>query len=214
MTKYLKHNKNITTRNSSSASIIEEKFLLDFYKPIFRYIRQLKQDKLYIISIDGRCGAGKTTLASLISSHYNCNVFHTDDFFLTKKQRTEQRLAEPGGNIDYERFRQEVLTPLVNKKEFIYRAYRCSSDSFYNEIEIKLKNLNIIEGSYSHHPLFKTENNFKIFLNINKNKQLDRIIKRNGYERYKVFQNKWIPMEELYFSHFSIPENSDMVFNV
>ena len=35
------------------------------------------------ICIEGRSGSGKSTLATLLSAVYDCNVFHTYDFFLT-----------------------------------------------------------------------------------------------------------------------------------
>ena len=65
-----------------------------------------------LIAVDGRCASGKTTLAATLEEETGCNVVHMDDFFLRPEQRTPQRLAEPGGNVDYERFRQEVILPL------------------------------------------------------------------------------------------------------
>ena len=62
-----------------------------------------------LLAIDGRCGSGKTTLAGMIAQRYRAEVIHMDDFFLQKDQRTPERLAEPGGNVDRERFRQEVI---------------------------------------------------------------------------------------------------------
>ena len=57
-----------------------------------------------LIAIDGCCATGKTTLARQLAERYECNLFHMDDFFLRPHQRTEERLAAPGENIDHERF--------------------------------------------------------------------------------------------------------------
>ena len=65
-----------------------------------------------MVAIDGKCTSGKTTLASKLAEIYDCNVFHMDDFFLRPEQRTSERFAEIGGNVDYERFQEEVLFPL------------------------------------------------------------------------------------------------------
>ena len=35
-----------------------------------------------VISIDGMCGAGKSTLAGLLHESLGGNLFHMDDFFL------------------------------------------------------------------------------------------------------------------------------------
>ena len=82
--------------------------------------------KTPLIVIDGLCGSGKTTLADSLSSMLQAPVVHMDDFFLPFSLRTPQRLSQPGGNVDYERFAQEVL-PFAGKKEgFSYRRFSCS----------------------------------------------------------------------------------------
>ena len=60
-----------------------------------------------LIAVDGRCASGKTTLASALERETGCNVIHMDHFFLRPEQRTKQRLEEPGGNVDYERFQED-----------------------------------------------------------------------------------------------------------
>ena len=57
-----------------------------------------------VIAIDGRCGAGKTTLAQNLSQELSCSVIHLDHFFLRPQQRTPERLKQSGGNFDRERF--------------------------------------------------------------------------------------------------------------
>ena len=78
----------------------------------------LTQKDMVVVAIDGKCTSGKTTLASKLAQIYDCNVFHMDDFFLRPEQRTPERFAEIGGNVDYERFREEVLLPLKSGKAF------------------------------------------------------------------------------------------------
>ena len=64
-----------------------------------------------IAAIDGRCASGKTTAAELLQKQFGWTVVHADDFFLRPEQRTPERYAEPGGNLDRERLREEVLLP-------------------------------------------------------------------------------------------------------
>ena len=80
---------------------------------IRKQIDELWEKKdMIIVAIDGKCTSGKTTSASKLAEIYDCNVFHMDDFFLRPEQRTSERFAEIGGNVDYERFQEEVLFPL------------------------------------------------------------------------------------------------------
>ena len=65
--------------------------------------------KRAVLAIDGMSASGKTTLAEELAEQFSGSVIHTDDFHLPFELRTEERRAQPGGNLDYERFAREVL---------------------------------------------------------------------------------------------------------
>lgn len=163
------------------------------------------------VAIDGGCGAGKSALASLISGVYDCSVFHMDDFFLMPSQRTQERLQEAGGNVDYERFSAEVIEGIKSGREFCYRRYDCKSQTL-EAVTALPKQINIIEGSYSMHPFLISFYGLKIFLQIDAGEQSARILKRNGPLIYKRFMSEWVPMENNYFTQFKIRDKADIVF--
>ena len=101
--------------------------MMDISELLCRVDALLQQKDRVVIAIDGVCGAGKTTLAAKLAEHYDCNVIPMDDFFLRPEQRTPARFAEPGGNIDYERFYEEVLLPLREGRAFFYRPFDCKT---------------------------------------------------------------------------------------
>ena len=78
-----------------------------------------------LVALDGRCAAGKTTIAAQMARQYGWGVVHLDDFFLQPIQRTPQRMAEPGGNLDRERLIAEVLEPLRAGQQGSYRLFDC-----------------------------------------------------------------------------------------
>lgn len=162
-----------------------------------------RQGKKVFIAIDGRCAAGKTTLAGYLQETYGWSVVHMDDFFLRPWQRTEERLAKPGGNVDYERVLEEVLIPLSKEQAVSYHPYDCKMQKMQKKIELQPKTVQIFEGSYSCHPALREYYSLKIFLDISKEEQLERIIRRNG-QTVRMFQEKWIPLEELYFSECDV----------
>ncbi|MDE6658901.1 MAG: AAA family ATPase [Eubacterium sp.] len=170
--------------------------------------------KRCIVAIDGRCASGKSTLADELSNALDCSVVHMDDFFLQPYQRTEERLLEIGGNVDYERFLEEVITPLKRNESFSYRPFDCHTLSFKEAKEIAKIDVVIIEGAYSCHPRFDDIYDLKIFLDVDKADQLKRIEKRNGKNQISAFVNKWIPLEERYLEAFNIQEKCDMVFQL
>ncbi len=164
-----------------------------------------------IIGIDGCCASGKTTLAMQLAQKFDAQIIHMDDFFLPFEMRTEERLSEAGGNVHYERFNAEVVSGLESATEFVYRAFSCKHGDFTQTRRISPDKPVIIEGSYSLHP--KTELNYdlKIFLKVDRETQLERILKRNGREALEVFKLKWIPLENRYFEEFNIEKNCDII---
>ncbi len=167
----------------------------------------------FIIAIDGRCGAGKTTFASLLRSELDCNIIHADHFFLQRQQRTKQRLEEAGGNIDYERLVEEVLKPLSGGFPFSYQVFDCKTMSLAERIYIGPKRAAVVEGSYSCHPSMWNYYDLRIFMDIDKESQKKRIIQRNGKEQAEMFFNKWIPMEEKYFEAYDVLNRCDIVID-
>ena len=163
----------------------------------------LAEKDMVIVAIDGKCTSGKTTLASKLAEIYDCNVFHMDDFFLRLEQRTPERFAEVGGNVDYERFREEVLLPLKTGKAFSYRPFDCSTFTLATPVAVTPKKLNIIEGTYSHHPYFGTPYDLKILLTVDEETQRQRILERPAF-LHKRFFEEGIPMENLYFQQNSM----------
>lgn len=161
----------------------------------------------YLIALDGMCASGKTTLAMHIQEQYpDIEVIHMDDFFLRPEMRTTERLKEPGGNVDYERFRREVADPLTETGSCTYRIYSCKSQSFICSKTILHPQIIIVEGAYSAHPYFGEIYDAVFFLSISPEEQKERIRKRNGERMLSRFLNEWIPMENQYFETFGIKE--------
>ena len=160
-----------------------------------------EQNSRTVLVIDGDCAAGKTTLAAQLSAQLRCNVIHIDDFFLPPALRTEARLQEPGGNIDYERFISQVLIPLTQNKPFAYDAYSCRDGSL-SSVPVQPELLTIIEGSYALHPRFqfayRVLHTIQVFMRISADEQISRIRLRSGEAMLRRFREEWIPMEKLY----------------
>lgn len=174
------------------------------------WIETQTEKERIIVAIDGSCASGKSTLAAKLAQALDCNLFHMDDFFLRPEQRTKERLSEIGGNVDYERFCREVLKPLRTGAAFDYQRYDCCTGLLAEEVPVTPKRINIIEGSYSHHPYFGNIGNLKVFLEVSPDIRDQRIRRRLPMLQKKFFAD-WIPMEQRYFEAFSIREKADLV---
>lgn len=179
-----------------------------------------KNNERVLLVIDGRCGAGKTTLASRISEKLTCNVFHMDDFYLPAAEQTDERMKEPGGNISFGRFLSEIIMPIENGADIAYRPFVCRNQAYADTKLMPAEKINIIEGTYSCHQRLRgayerlcgheaatgSMKLIRIFLDIDCRKQIERLRTRVGEQRLKMFEDKWIPREEEYFKLCSVRE--------
>ncbi|MGN0707075.1 MAG: hypothetical protein ACI4JC_03670 [Faecalibacterium sp.] len=173
---------------------------LGAFLPILRRIDALLREKPQVVfAIEGGSASGKTTLAGWLQQLYSCNVFHMDDFFLRPEQRTPERYAEPGGNVDRERFREEILLPLRAGQTVDYRRFDCGSFTLLPPQRIPARRLNIIEGCYSLHPELCSFYDGAVFVRIDPQLQRARLQKRNTPAQCKRFLEEWIPLETRYF---------------
>ena len=179
-----------------------------------------KQDsEPFVVAIDGPCASGKSTLADQlvedlpVNYNLNCSLIRADHFFLPPDLRTEERLSEPGGNIHRERFLQEVAAQIKSGETFSYGHFDCRTMSLSESIIVKPAPIIIVEGAYSHHPLWHSQIiDLTVFCEADLELRVDRIRNRNGEEGLRNFLNKWIPLENKYFTAYNIRQSSDIIY--
>ncbi len=190
------------------------------YHPAYRVVLsdlallvQVLLEEPRLIVLDGPCGSGKSTLAGLLARLYQTSPVPMDDFFLPFEMRTPERLSQPGGNVHYERFSQEVLERLETGKPVCWNRFNCS-DGTLEPREIPAADVIVIEGSYSHHPALREKliqlNALMVYITVDGDEQLRRIEKRDPQLRH-MFETRWIPLEKNYFEAYDIQGAADLV---
>lgn len=200
----------------------------EFYDPAYRvidarYIRLLplitrirklmNEKKKVVIAIDGRTSSGKSTAAELLSLIFDASVIHMDDFMLPMELRTRERLDEPGGNVHYERFKDEVVRFIKKDDNFSYRRYDGMLMNYGQRVDIEAKPLMIVEGTYSQHIEYRTIYDLQVFFDIDAPMQKQQIYNRDGEEVLQLYESTLIPLEEKYFEHSEIQNKSDIVIS-
>lgn len=173
----------------------------------------LSQKERVIVAIDGRCGAGKSTLAASLQTCFSCGLVPMDHFFLPKEKRTAERLDTPGENVEHERFAEEVLTPLLAGKPVRYRPFDCSRQALADPIRVKKSRLTLVEGSYSLHPQLWDAYDLRIFVTAEEETRLRRLLSREGETGLAAFRETWIPLEERYFAAFGLQNRADLMLD-
>ncbi len=180
------------------------------YRPALERIRELAdKGQTVIAAVDGRCGSGKSTLGQWLEEQLDCNLFHMDDFYLPFGERISGWEKTASANMDLDRFRRQVLLPVREGAAVDYQAYNAHKD-LYSRTRIAPKQINIVEGSYSHHPAIRDLYDLTIFLTCGPEEQERRLRAREG-DHFESYRTRWIPLEESYFAGYRTEENSGLV---
>ncbi len=205
----LHHSSAYRNAYSPAYRVVENRYLP--FLPLFSKIDRALAQGAFTLAIEGGSASGKSTLGALLEQRYDCTLFHMDDFFLRPEQRTPARFAEAGGNVDWERFLEEVLTPLAQNKPIAYRRFDCASGALLPPEIIHPRPLRVIEGVYSMHPQLAGAYDFSVFLEIDPAQQRARIEKRNSAPMAERFFKEWIPLEQDYFQKLQIKERCTLI---
>jgi len=196
---------------SPAYRVISQRY--EYLLPALCALGKLRVKERILVCIDGPCGSGKSTLAKLLAEITGAAQISMDDFFTPHAQKTPERLAQPAGNADIERFCAEFLHPWLAHGTAAYRPYLCHSDTFGEAVTVPQRRVTIIEGSYSLHPDIRRHADLCLFLTISSEAQRQRIEARNGNEMLQRFLSTWIPLEQAYFDAFHLPDQGCVVLS-
>jgi len=167
----------------------------------------------FTLVMDGRSGSGKSCFAACLQAVFQASIVHMDDFFLPPARKTPERLAQPGANVDLERFAAEVSPSLRTGQQITYRPYSCQTGVLCQPITLPVSQLVVVEGVYSMNPALDFPYDASIFLTVAPEIQSARILQRNGADMLRRFQQEWIPLEEMYFSALQVPDRADLCYD-
>lgn len=158
------------------------------------------------LAIEGDSGSGKSSLARALQHRLgeDCAVFHADDFFLPPARKTAERLAEPGGNIDYEAL-EELLRALKGTGHAVYHAYDCHTGAYVRRAG-RAAALTVVEGVYSARSNCLPYYSGVVWLTVERAEQSRRILERSGPALFDRYCREWLPLERAYFSRLSTGE--------
>ena len=160
----------------------------------------------FLVTIDGPCASGKTTLARKLADVLGGDVIHTDDFVVSHNRKTPERLTVPGGNCDWERLVRDVIEPWKNGAAVRYQRYDCHADLLKPYEPVMAENIMILEGCYCNLPAIREYADFRIFLETPEPIRCERLKRRESPASLLQFYSRWIPLENAYFTAYDLPD--------
>ena len=159
-----------------------------------------------LVTLDGPCAGGKTTLAARLAGETGGTVVHTDHFVVPLGQKTPERLAVPGGNCDRERLENEVLRPWKEGTGGFFRRYSWTEDRLLEPEALPGDGLMILEGSYCSLPELRQYADLRLFMDTPEDIRMARLKERETPASFARFLEKWIPLEKAYFEAYGLPD--------
>lgn len=166
-----------------------------------------------LVTLDGPCAGGKSTLASALARELSAAVLHTDDFVVPHAQKTAERLSQPGGNCHWERLTEETLLPWKAGKAASFRRYDCQRDLLLPAEAVPDKKILILEGSYGNLPAIRALADVRVFVTAPKKRRMERLARRETPEALDRFFSLWIPLENAYFAAFGLPDEDCVLYS-
>ena len=115
-----------------------------------------KVDRAMRVAIDGHSAAGKSTLASYIQASFQAvTIIPTDGFYRVMPQHERELLSAADGYrkyYDWERLRDQVLQPLSEGKDVLYRKYNWSRNELGDVVQARNAGIILVDGCYSARP--------------------------------------------------------------
>ena len=165
-----------------------------------------------LVTLDGPCASGKTTLASRLAAAFDGAVVHTDHFVIPHARKTPERLAVPGGNCDAERLVREVIAPWKAGAPVTYRKYDWTLDSLLPAETLPADcRVLIVEGSYCSLPQIRPYADIRLFMQIPEDVRMERLRARESAASLQRFYDRWIPLENAYFEAYGLPDESCLI---
>ncbi|RKU14674.1 uridine kinase [Candidatus Poribacteria bacterium] len=176
------------------------------------------QSVCLLVAIDGPGGAGKSTLAQLLKEHLKTlgwlvAVVKHDDFYLPYSQRENQQVQVIGRDFDWERLRDQVLTPIREGQSAHYQRYDWETDVLAEWRTISTSDAVLVEGVYTMRRELTHLYDLKIWVECPRAIRLARGIARDGEKARTLWEQDWMPKEDDYVKTHLPHESADLLMN-
>jgi uridine kinase len=163
-------------------------------------LRRRKQGTV-LVAIDGPGGAGKSTLAALICAQVgNSHVVHLDDFASP---------SVPGW--DQERFRRQVLRPLLAGQDACYQRWDWATDSGAEWHRAGAGSVVIVEGVSATRVELGHAWDLTVWVKTPRSVRLARGIERDGEAMQARWTDVWMPEEDAYIAAQHPEQRADLI---
>lgn len=183
------------------------------YEELFEKIEELRGTyNAFAVAIDGMTGAGKTTLAAYLSKKYGAPVLHLDDFRLPPAERAKGWETLPGGDMDFERFEEEIVAPWMEKRPLVYTTVDPVTGEMLDRRALPDGQMFIFEGTYVLHPMIRDFYDLRLFVRVGEAEQARRLAEAGRGADAEQLKTR-LSLERAYFDAYMTEALADGVID-
>ncbi|MER5468127.1 hypothetical protein [Streptomyces sp. NPDC002685] len=169
-----------------------------------------------LIAIDGMGGSGKSTLASAVARLADAVVVHGDDFYRPMDADERAGLTPAQGYdryFDWQRLRDDVLTPLTAGRAAHYRRYDWSTGALATDGEcgVARHGIVLVEGVYTARPELVDHYDLVVYVDTPPDESMRRLRVRGDDHGPIDWEARWRLAEEHYLITTRPRERADLV---
>lgn len=170
---------------------------------------------LFIIAVDGGSGAGKSVLAEEWKIFDpSARTLILDDFLINTPdeviaKRTARENFEKCFDTGY--IENHILKPLRDGKTAVFTVSNPESENYLKEFTLKPEVIIVVEGVYSHRMEWRGYFDFRIWLDLDAAKRLERMKKRSANTEMQMLC--WQRTEKWYMETDNPAGTADLVIN-
>ena len=156
-----------------------------------------------VVLIDGPAGAGKTTLAEIISTIFtSVTTVHMDDLY--------DGWNTPLNSDLYSRIQLQILKPHLNSESSSYEVYDWAERSFHSKKQLPVRKILVVVGVGSAGIENRKLADLIVFIDVSPELGLNRVLKRDGLELSNEMQG-WQVMETEHFENDGTKRAADFL---
>ncbi len=168
-----------------------------------------------VVALDGRSGAGKSSVATVVSGTLECVVIDGDDFYrggsdafwdaMSAEEKTDQV-------IEWRRQRRTLET-LRQRRAVSWCPYDWAADDgrLGPPMSAGPAGVVLLEGAYSARPELRDLLDLRALLDVPTEVRRDRLLAREGEAYRAAWEDRWCAAEDYYFSVVMPPTAFDVV---
>jgi uridine kinase len=175
-----------------------------------------RSDRPVLVALDGRSGAGKSTVANRLVSLLDARLVSGDDFYAGGTdaewgaRSASERLERA---FDWRRMRAEALEPLLAGQSASWLSFNWQSwEGLSDEVvACEAGPVIVLDVVYSGRPELSDLVDIAVLLTLDDRERRARLVSREGAPYMARWQALWESAEDYYFSSVRKPDSFDAI---